>query len=384
MVRLRSSLPLLALLCASTFVACSDDPAAPATGFTAQGVELTSGTVVITANGQTLTGDTVKVAAGTSTTYTGQFITADGQRGLPTTSEYTLGVVVADTTVATATVTGGWNVAVKGVAVDGGTTTMVLTLMKSGAAIYTSPAIPIVVSGKTGLSTGDTLTYAAKQRDVNNTPDPATATTQRWVVLATGMSYQGKSDVVMFDRNDLDASGATVSHDTVYMQTAADGSVYLFDEARKQFIRQGGVTATLSASLPQAWIKVANTLQTSATTWSDFTPDSLIARNLTIPNSTFPPVDLLIMGFATHTGKLQQTVPAGTYGDATHTDHSLKIVVLAFGTAALDDSLAAHYDASQRVGLLGWTYDTKVLSLGGDSETFFGQEVVLTSVRRKR
>lgn len=384
MLRLRITLPLLALLCATAFVACSDDAADPVTGFTAQGIELTSGSVIITANGQALTGDTVTVNTGSSITYSGQFITSDGQRGLPTTSDYTLRVAVADTTVATATVTGSWNVEVHGVTADGGKTSMTLTLLKNGSAVYTSPAIPIVVIGKSGLSTGDTLNYAAQQRDLNNTADPSTATTQRWVVLATGMSFQGKSDVVMFDRNDLDNTGNSVAHDTVYMQTASDGSVYLFDEIRKQFFRQGGVAAHLAASLPQLWIKVSNTLQTTAATWSDFDPDTIAVDNLTIPDAPVP-VNVRMSGRATHTGRAAQTVPAGSYSDAAHTDHMLYLKVdLVFPPqTALDDSVAAHYDASQQIGLLGWTYNTKELTVGTGSETFYGQQVVLQSIRRK-
>jgi len=373
----RIALPILAL--ASMFAACADDPADPATGFTAQGVELTSGTVVVTANGQVVTGDTITVATGSSATFTGQFITANGQRGLPTTSEYSLRVVVADTTVATASVTGGWNVEVRGVAPDGGTTTMTLALLKNGTAVYTSPAIRIVVAGRTSLIVGDTLNYSAQGLDLDNSPDPSAITTQRWVVLATGMSYQGKTDVMMFDRNEIDEGGASIGRDTVYVQTAADGSVYLFDEMRRQFLRQGGVAAELGGALPSVWLKVANTLQATPGTWSGFTPDSITVKNLTIPTSPIP-VDLTVYDRATHTGQISHTVPAGTYADSKHTDHTLHLRVMASIIPALADSITGRFNASPSVGVISWSYDSRQLA---SSASFYGQEVVLQSIRRR-
>ena len=267
------------------------------------------------------------------------FIKKDGTRAVPA-SGYSLTWTIADPTIVGIQSNSAWQF--KATGLKAGSTTVIFKLMSGSTAVYTSPAITVTVSG-VGFKMGDSLTYSFHDLDENNQPVSTSEQRKTWTVLRTGMSYEGR-DVTIFELA-TDPTGAIfLSRDTVYIQMAADGSVYQYDMLRSLLGRVSG-GSDLGDQLPAQWVKISNTSQTSAATWLSLGVDSVQVNNVTFPGVPLP----LNVGFrldAHHTGQVPATVPAGTYPNAVHTNQVLRLNVVpaSIPLSALFDSLIVRSD----------------------------------------
>ncbi|MDB5036283.1 MAG: hypothetical protein JWQ98_3524 [Chlorobi bacterium] len=268
-----------------------------------------------------------------------------------------------------------------------GTTTLVIKQYSSDTVVYTSAAIPItVVSTVTSFKLGDTITYDYYDRDSTNTRMQDSKRKQTWTVAETGLSFQGKTNVTKVIEVNYTTSGASeFSRDTIYLQKGDDGSVYEYDLIHKMILHVQGGDAFAAAVTPR-WVRMTSTSQSSAT-WSGIEGDSIALTN--VPIAGVGNIDLLMRLAVSHKGTQSATVPAGTYGDATHTDHSLKIdaKVTGLGLKVLSDSLAGHIDYSAKDGVLRQSLESRMLvaSVFGTSYilTVDGYDMELVSVKHK-
>ncbi|MEO5931410.1 MAG: hypothetical protein ABIR47_15865 [Candidatus Kapaibacterium sp.] len=269
-----------------------------------------------------------------------------------------------------------------------GATTLVIKQYSSDTVVYTSAAIPItVISTVTSFKLGDTITYDYYDRDSSNTRLQDTKRKQTWTVVETGLSFQGKTNVTKVIEVGYTTGGTSeFNRDTIYLQKGDDGSVYEYDLIRKMILHvQGG--EAFAPAIESRWVRMTSTSQSSAT-WSGITGDSIVLKNVPVAGAPAN-VDLTLRLAVTHKGTQSATVPAGTYSDAVHTDHSLKIdaKVTGFGLKVLDDSLAGHVDYSAKDGVLRQSLESRslVASVLGQSYTLtvVGYDMELAGVKHK-
>ncbi len=376
-------------LAAIAAVGCSDDPAAPASGFEAVGTVVSSAGVARAVDSSGVTGSIEVVENEVTPELSVQFIAKTTlARTTPTGSGYTLGWTVADETVATVEQANGWTFKVRGK--KAGNTTVVLKVKTSSGTSYTSAAIPIVVRPAVmGLAKGDTATFNYRDRDTMNNVVPGSERKRTWIVDEAGLSLYGKTNVSRVYQRTYDASGTTVATtDTLYLVTETDGSVYQYDYLRVLLSRvsDGG---SFSASLPALWVKLTNVNLTTAATWSSLPVDSQVVKNVTPPGIPTS-LDVTFRLAGTHRGAQSATVPAGTYAGAVHTDHALKLVVKlsTLPITALTDSLMIHCDAAANDGVLRLALDSKTLVANVLTATqalpVSGFEMELVGVARKK
>ncbi|MEP7219521.1 MAG: hypothetical protein ABI876_11430, partial [Bacteroidota bacterium] len=238
----------------------------------------------------------------------------------------------------------------------------------------------------TSFKLGDTITYDYYDRDSANTRMQDTKRKQTWTVVETGLAFQGKTNVTKVIEVGYTTGGTSeFSRDTIYIQKGDDGSVYEYDLIRKMILHVQGGEAFVPA-VPPRWVRMTSTSQSSAT-WSGIEGDSIALNNVAIAG--VGNIDLLMRLGVTHKGTQSATVPAGTYGDALHTDHSLKMdaKVTGFGLKVLNDSLAGHVDYSAKDGVLRQSLESRslVASVIGQSYilTVVGYDMELASVKHK-
>lgn len=371
----------------ATMAGCSneDSPASPVGGFVAKGIVIQkNGVDLVVVDSTGSISGSVTIDEGSVLDVTVLFVLADGSRGVPTSTDHSLGATVA---AAGATVsTSPWRITISGLM--RGSTTMTVTLQKSGAAVYTSPAIPITVKHvPANLETGDTLTYDARDRDTNDMPSGQT-TKRNWHVIRTGASLFGRDSVTEILEITFDASGTNeLGRDTLYYSIAADGSVYQYNLLHDLLGRiEGG--EVFAGDIPAQWVKITSTQAAAGATWSAITPDSIKLSNVTLSGVPFP-VDITFRMSASHNGPQQVTSPAGTY-TGVRTTHTLNVKIALSGSiplTVLNDAVTATFDYASSVGIVRQTLQGKnlVASLGGQdvAQPVLGYEITLTGVKRK-
>ncbi len=383
------ALRLVLMLVAMAFLGAGcgdDDPVQPGTSFEVRGLVLRLGAVDTVVVDTTGVRGSLHMQENTSVENIDLlFIKKDGTREVPG-SEYSLAWTIADPSILDIQAGSAWRFNVQGK--NAGATTVVFTLLKGTSVVYTSPTINVSVSAMaSGLKAGDTLVYDFYERDSENVRTDAGRQEKTWYVLRSNLSFQGKTDVVeILEIATAVSGGAVISRDTLYVQMAADGSFYQFDMLRSLLNRvEGG--EVLSDKLPQKWIRVSNTSQSGASSWAAMDVDSVEANNITLPDVPLA----LNMAFrldATHKGRVGTTVGAGSYPDAVHTDHSLRLNarLAAFPVPVLYDSIMVRFDVSSRDGLVRQVVDSKTLvaSAAGQSQNLMvnGYEMELKSYKR--
>jgi hypothetical protein len=300
-----------------------------------------------------------------------------GTRSVPQGSDYRLEWTVADPTIATVAATTTWGFMVHGV--KAGNTTATFKLTKGSTTIFTSSPIPIVVTAPiTAFKAGDTITYDYYDHDPSTNERVATSKRNRkWIVLANGLSIYDRTNVTSVLDITYTGGGTEFERDTLYFRKADDGSVWQYDLVRQTVFRiQDG--DLFAAELPAQWVKITTTASTSATAWSAIYGDSIAIPSLSLGGTN---VDVLMRDNASHKGTQPTTVAAGTYADALHTDHALRVSakLSGIGLSVINDSLSGSFDYSSRDGILRQKLDSRMLTAAIGTRPVTGYDMELKS-----
>jgi hypothetical protein len=237
--------------------------------------------------------------------------------------------------------------------------------------------------------TGDTFTYARYDRDMDNQRVQSSKTMHKWVVLQTGLSYQGKTSVSKILQLNYDSTGTVPSGtaDTVYIRTGADGEIFM--NVISATVARIPIAAQFASAIPFTWVKVTDTKTSVPMTWSAIAGNSVVT-DVTLPGLGVPG-RVIISDTAYHKGKTGATIDGNAYGNAFHTDHTMKMMatLLATGTRIIDnDSLHMAYDFDINNGLLrqAMSSDSITANLpgGATAQAVNGFEFVLVSAVRAK
>jgi hypothetical protein len=370
----------MAAILAFAGTGCSDDtPSQPSTSsYEAKGLVLRVGSTDAVVDSSGVNGSFALLEGAMIGDVSALFIEkANGARSVPTGSDYKLEWTVADPTIAMIEGTTTWGFMVHGL--KAGNTTATFKLTKGSTTLFTSSPIPIVVTAPiTAFKAGDTITYDYYDHDPSTNERVATSRRDRkWIVLENGLSIYGRTNVTSVLDITYTGGGTEFERDTLYFQKADDGSVWQYDLVRQTIlhVQDGDLFA---ASLPARWVKFTTTASTSATAWSSIEGDSIAVPNISAGGAN---VDVLMRDNASHKGTQSTTVAAGTYADALHTDHALKIIakLSGIGLQVINDSLGGSIDYSARDGVLRQKLDSRTLTATLGALTVAGYDMELRS-----
>jgi hypothetical protein len=253
------------------------------------------------------------------------------------------------------------------------------------------PTTPTEVNTYFATKQGDTFTYARYDRDMNNQRVAGTKTMHKWVVIQTGLQYEGKTGVTKMLQLNYDSSGTTQTGapDTVYLRSAIDGEIFM--NVISATLSRIPIAAAFADSIPFAWFKVSDTKIANTSTWFSLGASSGIIKDVQYP---FPglgtvPLRVIITANAYHKGKVATSVGSTAYPNAFHTDHSVKMNATALGQPIIQDSLHLSYDVDVNNGILRQVMesDSVTATIPGSpaaTEAVAGFEMELVAVVRAK
>jgi hypothetical protein len=249
------------------------------------------------------------------------------------------------------------------------------------------PAAPTDINTHFQPKQGDTFTYARYDRDMNNQRVTSSKTIHKWVVIQAGLSHEGRNDVAKIVQLNYQADGVTSSgpNDTLYISSNANGEVFM--NVIGATISRIPIAADFASQVPFTWVKVTDTKTANTMRYSAILGGSTVF-NATIPG--FPtPLQVIVTDTAYHKGKTGATIEGNTYGNAFHTDHTMKMLATTAGfTIINNDSLHLGFDVDVSGGILRQTMDSDSITAtiplqGARTEAVAGFEMVLISSVRK-
>lgn len=241
------------------------------------------------------------------------------------------------------------------------------------------------------LKQGDTFTYARYDRDMQNQRVESTKTMHKWVVVQTGLTYQGKTGVAKMLQLNFDATGTsqTGPADTVYIRSAVDGEVFM--NVISATLSRIPIAAPFADTIQFKWFKVSDTKQSNASTWFSLGTQTGFIQDVEypLPGLGNVPVRLNINAFAYHHGKVPTTIGTTSHPNAFHTDHTVTLTATGLGSTFIQDSLHLSYEVDVTSGILRQTMtsDSVTATLPGSgpvSEAVLGFEMELVSAVRAK
>jgi hypothetical protein len=236
---------------------------------------------------------------------------------------------------------------------------------------------------------GDTFTYARYNRNAANQRDESTKTIHKWAVVETNLSYQGKNNVAKIVQMNFQADGTTSAgaNDTLYISTGVDGAIYM--NVISATVARIPIAADFASQIPFTWVQVSDVKSANVMKYSAIAGGSVVT-DVTLPGVNLPG-RVIITDTAYHKGKVGASVNGTNYGNAFHTDHTLKMIATlnATGSRIVDnDSLHLGFDVDVVNGILRQTMNSDTITAtiplqGPRHEAVAGFEMELISSVRK-